>query len=38
MKVPMLHSSYQQLGGEDVVVEQEAALLHGVGHAQREAK
>jgi glycosyltransferase involved in cell wall biosynthesis len=32
MKVLILHNSYQQLGGEDVVVEQEAALLRGAGH------
>jgi hypothetical protein len=38
MKVLILHNSYRQLGGDDVVVEQEAALLRGAGHAQREAK
>jgi glycosyltransferase involved in cell wall biosynthesis len=32
MKVLILHNSYQQLGGEDVVVAQEAALLRGAGH------
>jgi glycosyltransferase involved in cell wall biosynthesis len=31
MKVLILHNSHQQRGGEDVVVEEEAALLHGAG-------
>jgi hypothetical protein len=37
MKVLIIHNFYQQLGSEDVVMAQEAALLHGVGHAEREA-
>jgi glycosyltransferase involved in cell wall biosynthesis len=32
MKVLQVHNSYQQPGGEDVVVAQEAALLRGAGH------
>ncbi len=32
MKVLMVHNSYQQPGGEDVVVTQEAALLRHAGH------
>jgi hypothetical protein len=33
MKVLIFHNFYRQLGGEDVVVDQEAALLRGAGHA-----
>jgi len=32
MKVVVLHNAYQQRGGEDVVVEAEAALLRDAGH------
>jgi glycosyltransferase involved in cell wall biosynthesis len=32
MKILLVHNQYQQQGGEDVVVEQEAALLRGAGH------
>jgi glycosyltransferase involved in cell wall biosynthesis len=32
MKVLILHNSYQQPGGEDVVTDQEAALLRDAGH------
>jgi glycosyltransferase involved in cell wall biosynthesis len=36
MKVLILHNSYQQPGGEDVVVAQEAALLRSAGHGVLE--
>jgi glycosyltransferase involved in cell wall biosynthesis len=32
MKILLVHNSYQQPGGEDVVFEQEAQLLRGAGH------
>jgi hypothetical protein len=32
MRVLILHNAYQQRGGEDAVVDAEAALLSGAGH------
>ena len=32
MKILLIHNAYRQRGGEDVVVEQERALLEAAGH------